>query len=267
MLHVIHFILFSSTLLSFCAVKCCVNKCWWIEWSFFKHHAWPNESRVGKSLIQEFQGFLVFSNKFSFLLLEAFWVLFFNKRKILFIYLVAWAQRWSKDQGLGTSALYVDSESCFPRDTHMWTALFSSLIDHSSMVCCCFFFPVCGPSGKSLINTLTFSQNIEKGSGRQKRSLPVRMLIHRPWHVLLFETAVRHKQTTGTHTHTHGPAQTPVGLIIWQQGAHCAVLWLCSAAPSPPGGKKHLQIKGFLPLPVKTRISQADHVRVRGIQI
>lgn len=77
-----------------------------------------NESPVGKSLIKEFQGFLVFSNKFSFLLLEGVWVLFFSQKKNiihLFIYVVAWAQRWSKDQGLGTPALYVDSESCLDR--------------------------------------------------------------------------------------------------------------------------------------------------------
>lgn len=32
-----------------------------------------------------------------------------------------------------------------------------------------------------------------------------------------------------THSHRH----TPVALIIWQQGAHCAVLWLCRAAHHP----------------------------------
>lgn len=42
-----------------------------------------------------------------------------------------------------------------------------------------------------------------------------------------------------THTRsppfTLTPTQTPVCLIIWQQGAHCAVLWLCRAAHHPEG--------------------------------
>lgn len=113
-------------------------------------------------------------------------------------------------------------------------------------------FSLHAPPLASPQSTHWHSRKILKRSGRQK-TLPVRMLIHRLWHVLLFETAVRHNQTTHTHwlsrtlhlshTHTHrqtlaythSHVQTPVSLIIWQQGAHCAVLWLCRAACHPEG--------------------------------
>ena len=97
--------------------------------------------------------------------------------------------------------------------------------------------------------------------------------IHRLWHVLLFETAVRQ---TRQHSHTLHLAlsvclclslscTTSVCLIIWQQGAHCAVLWLCRAAHHPEG-RNIFKIKG-LHLPLQEPDITSRACEVRGIQM